>query len=99
MIAEARRAMLRRTEAGRSVNNGAEGDAGGIEAIKTLMGRKFASKHEMLWRTAVLAGPEPDEAEDLLGLFALEDVGVRVAPGSQHPEPGSQNGGRVRCAK
>jgi hypothetical protein len=33
---------------------------------------------QLLRWLAVLARPELDEAEDLLGLFALADVGVRV---------------------
>jgi hypothetical protein len=33
----------------------------------------------MLRRAAVLARPERNEAEDLVGLLALADVGVRIA--------------------
>src|SRR5215813_10273450 len=50
-----------------------------VEPIQPFEGGELGIEHEMPGRLAVLTRPELDEAEDLLGLFAFADVGVRVA--------------------
>src|SRR5215470_804849 len=62
-----------------SAGAGDENDALRVEPVEALEGGELGIKHEMLRRLAVLAGPEFDEAEDLLGLLTLADVGVGVA--------------------
>src|SRR5262249_60331802 len=54
-----------------------------VEPIQPFEGGELGIEDEMPRRLAVLARPELDEAEDLLGLFALADVGVRVAKSSR----------------
>src|SRR3974377_371246 len=63
----------------RTPPQGHEGDACFVEAIEPLVGRELGVEHEELRHTAVLAGPEIDEAEDLVSFLTLTDVGVRVA--------------------
>ena len=66
-------------QAGRAPPQGEEGDAGGIEPVEPLVGGELGIEDEMLRLLAVLASPKIDEAEDLLGLFAFEDVGIGIA--------------------
>jgi hypothetical protein len=44
-----------------------------------LIGGELGVEDEVLRRVAVLTLPEVDEAEDLLALLALTDIGVGVA--------------------
>ena len=50
-----------------------------LEPIELLIGGELGVEDQMLRRLAMLTRPKPDEAEDLLGLFALADIGVRIA--------------------
>src|SRR5262249_353169 len=58
----------------RTPPQGHEGDARVIEAIEPFVGGKLGVEHQELWWTAVLLGPEVDEAEDLVGLLASADI-------------------------
>ena len=64
---------------GRAPAQGEEGDAGGIEPVEPGVGGELGVEDEVLRRLAVLALPEIDEAEDLVGLLALANIGVGVA--------------------
>ena len=66
-------------QAWRASAQGDEGDPGGIEPIEAVVGGELGVEDEVSRRPAVLALPEVDEAEDLLGLLALADIGVGVA--------------------
>ena len=66
-------------QAGRAPAQGEEGDAGGVEPIEPVVGGELGVEDEVLRQLAVLALPEGDEAEDLLGLLALADIGIGVA--------------------
>ncbi len=63
-------------QAWRASSQGQKGDAGGIEPIEPLIGGELGVEDEMLRRLAVLALPEVDEAENLIGLLALANIGV-----------------------
>ena len=64
---------------GRAPAQGEEGDAFGIEPVEPRIGGELGVEDEVLRRLAVLALPEIDEAEDLVGLLALANIGVGVA--------------------
>ena len=64
---------------GRAPAQGDEGDAGGIEAIEPGIGGELGVEDEVLRRLAVLALPEVDETENLIGLLALANIGVGIA--------------------
>lgn len=55
---------------------GQEDNVGVIETIKPFVSGELGVEDEMLRGTAVLAGPKVDEAEHLVGLFTLGDVGI-----------------------
>lgn len=58
---------------------GDEGDSVLVETVEPVEGGELGVEYEMAGRAAVIAGPEVDEAEHRIGLFAFADVGVGVA--------------------
>src|ERR1700730_1480046 len=66
-------------QARRAPAQGKEDDAGRIEPIEPLVGGELGVEDEVLRRLAILALPEVDEAENLICLLALANIGVRVA--------------------
>jgi hypothetical protein len=66
-------------EFGRAAAQGEEGDAGRVEPIEPVIGGELGIEDELLRCLAVLALPEGDEAENLVRLLALANIGVRVA--------------------
>ena len=50
-----------------------------VETIEAIVGGELGIEDEMVRLCAVASLPEVDEAEDLVGLLALSDVGVGVA--------------------
>jgi hypothetical protein len=57
-------------QAGGTPPQGNEGDLRLVEAIEPVIGGQLGVEDEVLWRAAVLAGPEVNKAEDLLGFLA-----------------------------
>ena len=53
-----------------------EGDLRLIEPIEPIISGELGVEDQVLWRAAMLAGPEVDEAENFIGFLALTDVGV-----------------------
>ena len=60
---------------------GDEGDAHVVEAGQVLVGGQLGVEDQVPRELAVVLLPELDEAEDLVGLLALAQVGVGVAEG------------------
>ena len=58
---------------------GDESDVVVVEAVEVSVGCELGIEDQMLRRSAVLALPERDEAEDLVGLLAFAEIGVGVA--------------------
>src|SRR5208337_3105405 len=58
---------------------GDESDAGGVEPIQAVVGSELGVEDEVVRHAAISLLPERDEAEDLLGLLALADIGVGIA--------------------
>lgn len=65
-------------QAGRAPAQGEEGYAGGIQAVEIVIGAELGIENEMLRYLAVMALPEGDEAENLVGLPARANVGIGV---------------------
>jgi len=64
---------------GRAPAQGDEGDTFFIKPVEPRVGGELGIEDEVRGRLAMLALPEIDEAEDLVGLLALANIGVRVA--------------------